>query len=319
MNRIVQGTVWICWCILAGLLIATANGAVPENATPARVRRVLSGDTIVVQMDGDTETIRLRGIDAPEVAGNDGQKENDPSAFGLDATRKMRQALRHKANTAGKFLAHQLRKQNAVMVQTTGKESDRLVGYVFLKKGLPTLGRRIVRAGYARVDTGQYDFQREAGYLRAQVQAMAQRRGVWSLLKHCQSPPTFFIGVHGNTSGTERLNLNDEYVLIGNISGNQHDLSDHRLTDNNNHDFMLPDGTALNPGESLVVRTGSGKDKRLELHRNMDGPVWNNEGDTVYLLDPEGTEIMKMNFGAPKVRNDEDTRVRKPTSSSPHK
>lgn len=51
---------------------ATASVQPPETATPGIVERVVDGDTLIAEVAGERERIRLLRIDAPEVA-RDGQ------------------------------------------------------------------------------------------------------------------------------------------------------------------------------------------------------------------------------------------------------
>ncbi len=297
MNRTPYRTMWIIACIVMCIWGTTVNAEVPDDAVSARVLRVIDGDTIVVALNGKKETIRMQGLDAPEIASDSKEKENNPLAYGLDFTQRIKQAMRQKGYAAKKFLSKQVKEQKEVRVQITGKDDKRSVGYVFQKNGRAPLGLKVVKAGHARVYTGRYDFRREAEYLRAQVTAMAARRGLWTLLEQCKKSPELFIGVHADARGHDRKNLNDEYVVIGNVSGKRRDLSGHILVDDANHDFLIPDDTVLESGESLLIRTGAGTDTNLLIHQNMGSPVWNNSGDTIFLLDPDGAVVMQMSYG----------------------
>lgn len=296
MTKSMFAVLWMSCCILMCLWGAPVDAAVPDDAVSAQVRRVLDGDTITVVIEDETRTIRMQGIDAPEVTADIKKKDNNPLAFGFDLTPQIKQSMRRKGYEAKNFLAAQLEDQNEVLVQVSGKDNNRLVGYVFLKTTQYPLGLELVRAGHARVYTRRFDFQEEADYLHAQVEAMAARRGLWTLFQKCKNPPELFIGVHADARGHDRQNLNDEYVVIGNVSEERYDLSGHILVDDANHDFLIPEGTVLESGKSLVIRTGAGSDKEGEIFQSMGSSVWNNDGDTVHLLDPDGAVVTRMSY-----------------------
>jgi micrococcal nuclease len=52
------------------LRISCVGAAVPDMAKPARVLQVIDGDTIIVDLDGRREHVRLIGIDTPEARPN---------------------------------------------------------------------------------------------------------------------------------------------------------------------------------------------------------------------------------------------------------
>jgi micrococcal nuclease len=82
------------WAILLGLLL-TAGACTPEGPLPARdggratVLAVIDGDTIVVDIGGAHETLRLLGIDTPETVAPDRPVE----CFGPEASRRTRAVL----------------------------------------------------------------------------------------------------------------------------------------------------------------------------------------------------------------------------------
>ncbi len=74
----------VCWCLACGLLLVALSGcsgtpanqarpatetAGPSAAAAATVVEVVDGDTVVVEIVGRAERVRLIGIDTPEVTG----------------------------------------------------------------------------------------------------------------------------------------------------------------------------------------------------------------------------------------------------------
>ncbi len=102
------------------------------------------------------------------------------------------------------------------------------------------------------------------------------------------STPT---SIDTETISVEELDLVAEWVRLRNSGTAQVDLAGWYLTDdgpNFRYDFA---GGSIAPGAALLLYSGStGVDtdgRRYWYERN----VWNDEGDTAHLYDPEGTEI----------------------------
>lgn len=54
------------------------------------------------------------------------------------------------------------------------------------------------------------------------------------------------------------------------------------------HRYNFPSGFALGVGAEVRVFTGCGSDSATELYWCNSGAVWNNSGDTAFLLDKNG-------------------------------
>jgi hypothetical protein len=55
------------------------------------------------------------------------------------------------------------------------------------------------------------------------------------------------------------------------------------------HRFTFPDGFGLAGGATVRIHTGCGPDTATDLHWCISGSaVWNNDGDTAFLVDPAG-------------------------------
>ncbi|AIF69021.1 hypothetical protein PAP_03005 [Palaeococcus pacificus DY20341] len=94
--------------------------------------------------------------------------------------------------------------------------------------------------------------------------------------------------VHYDAEGWDRLNLNDEYVIIANIGGSEADLGGWMLTDEVNHTYVFP-SVMIKPGSLITVHTGKGTNTDKDLYWGRGSPVWNNNGDTAYLYASNGT------------------------------
>ncbi|CCQ34988.1 transforming DNA uptake protein (plasmid) [Halorhabdus tiamatea SARL4B] len=98
--------------------------------------------------------------------------------------------------------------------------------------------------------------------------------------------------IHEDAQGTERENLNDEYVVFENTGDEALDLSGWTVDDAADHTYTFPSGFTLDPGAQVTLHTGSGTDSATDLYWGSGSPIWNNAGDTVFVHDDEGTPVL---------------------------
>ncbi|WP_080505202.1 lamin tail domain-containing protein [Halorubrum aethiopicum] len=104
------------------------------------------------------------------------------------------------------------------------------------------------------------------------------------------------VAIHADAEGNDRENLNDEYVVFENTGTSSIDLSNWELADAADHTYSFPDGTVLAPGDTITIYTGSGTDTESEVYWGQSSPVWNNDGDTVILLNDKGTTVIEETY-----------------------
>ena len=165
-----------CWCLMGCLcLLACGGSADPASVAPShctaasgsqwltgQVSAVLDGDTVVLGRGSSAEHVRLQGIDAPELAQNEG-----PAA---------RQALSLRA-------LH----QNTRVAYTQRDRYGRILGQVF-STNCKDLNLYMLQQGQAWFYTTyacDLEPQRRALYASAQTLARSQGLGLWQ-----QSQPT---------------------------------------------------------------------------------------------------------------------------------
>ncbi|WP_202935097.1 lamin tail domain-containing protein [Halorussus amylolyticus] len=102
--------------------------------------------------------------------------------------------------------------------------------------------------------------------------------------------------VHADAAGDDRENLNDEYVVLRNGGDRTLDLSGWTVGDEADHRYAFPEGTALDPGESLTLYTGSGTDGGGDYYWGSGTPIWNNDGDTVFVRTAEGELVAEESY-----------------------
>lgn len=144
-----------------------SGGGKPKPKPRATVRRgrvasVTDGDTIKVRTGGRVLTVRLIGVDTPEVHGR-------LECGGREASAHMRRIAR-----VG--LAVTLRSDPT---QAANDRYGRMLAYVDTPRG--SLQLRMLRAGWASVYVVGKPFQRVASFRRAGARAKREQRGVWGL------------------------------------------------------------------------------------------------------------------------------------------
>jgi micrococcal nuclease len=144
--------------ILAVLALVAAGGSfVLAPAEDGRVTRVVDGDTLHVSVDGRDETVRLIGIDTPELR---------PTECGAQAATRVME---------------QLADGRRVELVADPSQDDhdrygRLLAYAVTAHGHLDLGEAMLRRGWARVYVFDRPFERLGRYREAA--AAGSDRGV---------------------------------------------------------------------------------------------------------------------------------------------
>lgn len=136
--------------------LGEASGSYPVVA-------VVDGDTVKVRMGGSVESVRLIGIDAPEMAasGRPGQ------CFGPDSSAK-----------AGELLAGKAVRLEFDESQGRLDRYGRLLAYVWVDD--VNVNAWMVRHGYAREFTYNLPYRYQAEFKAAEAAARAAGRGLWA-------------------------------------------------------------------------------------------------------------------------------------------
>lgn len=262
-----------------------------SDSVTVTVTSAADGDTVDVQYpNGTVETVRLLGVDTPEV-----HVENTPSEFeGVPNTQEGKDCLRSAGENASQYT-----KDSLVGKEVTLKfdsESDRrgdygrLLGYIYVNG--ENFNLDLIENGHARV----YDstFSQSDSFYSAETTAQNNLVGLW----HCT---TLDDGGDGGTASIEWVYaqasyLNDERVQIKNTGSSELDLSGYTLEDAAGHSYTFPSGFSLAPGASVWVHSGSGTDDYDDLYADFGYEIWNDYGDTAYLYDEDGDEADRRSY-----------------------
>jgi len=263
-----------------GYLLLLSLGLVPlvlANPVTVRVTRVIDGDTMVTS---DGTKVRYVGVNTPE--------KGQP--FAAAAARLNRELV--------------LGKEVRLIFDQQKKDGyGRTLAYVYVGKEM--VNARLLAEGMAHVfvlgSLGHYQ-----DFLRIQREARVRAKGIWG--KNGFPGPLKITSLHADAKGNDRTNLNNEYVRICNLSNGKVALKGFSLADDYAqrtgrsvdgqgipHRYVFPE-VFLEPGYTLLLLTGTGPDitggsKNLVLHWRSARPIWNNNRDTAYLLDPDGNVI----------------------------
>lgn len=130
-----------------------------------KVAKVIDGDTIKVVVNNKEETVRLIGIDTPEVV----DPRKPVQCFGIEASNKAKEIL-----------------QNRMVILESDAASgdadqyDRLLRYVFLEDGT-NVNKLMIEEGYAHEYTykdNQYKYRNE--FIEKEKEARENKRGLWA-------------------------------------------------------------------------------------------------------------------------------------------
>jgi micrococcal nuclease len=152
--------------------LLTANSCAQQKTT---VTRIIDGDTLKVSYKGQTENIRLIGIDTPESRINKKTKK-DAKRSGQDI-----KTIIAMGNSATEYVEGLVKAGDIVSIEFDVQERDRygrLLGYVYLSNG-KMLNEEIVKAGYANVMTIPPNVKYKDKFLRSYKHAREMKVGLW--------------------------------------------------------------------------------------------------------------------------------------------
>jgi hypothetical protein len=90
--------------------------------------------------------------------------------------------------------------------------------------------------------------------------------------------------------GNDNEHPNNEWVQFENGGDAAVSLDGWMLTDGYyEYEFS---GVTVEPGDTIRVYTGKGEDTGSEVYWGYESAVWNDDGDTVYLYDDNGNQVV---------------------------
>lgn len=260
------------WALVAALI----TGCVSEPATvAATVLFVIDGDTIEVSIEGRNERLRLLGIDAPELG-----------ECGYDEARAVLIDLVDGID---------------VRLETDVSDRDqfgRLLRYVWV--GDVLVNEVLVSQGAAIARRYPPDTGLAQRLEAAQAGAQAADRGLWSE-DRCGPAAGVSLeisAINYDAPGDDNLNLNGEWIEISNVGSVRVELTGWTVKDESaSSRYRFSPGFGLDPGATVRLHTGCGEDTATAIYWcNTGSAVWNNSGDTVFLVDPAGNIALSRSY-----------------------
>ncbi len=128
------------------------------------VTKVVDGDTLAINMDGKSQTLRLIGLDTPETV----DPRKPVQCFGVEAS-----------NKAKSILTGQQVHIETDPTQDTYDKYNRLLVYVFLKNGT-LFNKMMVEEGYGHEYTYNAPYKYQSEFKTAENNARANEKGLWA-------------------------------------------------------------------------------------------------------------------------------------------
>ncbi|MFO7801732.1 MAG: thermonuclease family protein [Desulfovermiculus sp.] len=160
------------WCVFLMITLGSLGAWAGSEDFSARVRWVVDGDTIILH---NGQTVRLMGLDAPELS-----REDQPGQYYAQQSRER---------------AFRLMDQTQVVVHPQGVDRfDRLVARVHLADGT-WVGKALVAGGAAFVyPSSEKNPTPDTRLLSAQRRAMERKLGFWKTLLSLPRAGDIYIG-----------------------------------------------------------------------------------------------------------------------------
>lgn len=246
--------------------------AQPPGTDRVTLASVTDGDTVRVQfVDNTIEKVRLIGINTPESG----------ECFADEATSAITSLLTG---------------QTFTMTSDTSDRDQfgRLLRYLWLDDGT-FVNESLVLNGFALARDYPPDSDFSERLTAAEEAASIDGLGIWSP-DACGPASEALIeitNIRFDAPGDDNDNLNGEWVDIKNHDTSATTMTAWVLKDESAvHRYTFPSGYTLRAGSTVRVFTGCGTNTSSNLYWcNGRGAVWNNSGDTGFLLDPNGNLV----------------------------
>jgi endonuclease YncB( thermonuclease family) len=270
-------------CAGASAVSPPPTASLPSGTAGTAVE-VLDGDTLRVSLGGTEDTVRLVGVNAPE----EGECWSDEATGAL-----------------GTFVG-----AGTVLLERDVSDRDaygRLLRYVITTDGRD-MGGALIDGGHAIARSYPPDTARDAEYRELQASAREAGLGLWAR-DACGDgswasidPASIVIEVHPDAAGDDSRNLNDEWVRFANRGAEPLDLSGWLVRDESSTHRYRFVGLVLPAGATVTLHSGCGVDTDSVRYWCVRGSaIWNNSGDTVFLLDPAGNVVTQLGYQPPHV------------------
>jgi micrococcal nuclease len=241
--------------------------AVDVPGVRAQVERVIDGDSLDLRIDGELEETRLIGVNAPEpdeCLADEARDRLTDLVTGTDVF----------VVTAGR--------DDFGRVLAVVRTADTYVNLELVREGLA-----VARDQSGHPDAGRFE--------DAEAEARAIPLGIWApgACGGSTDASIEIVGVEADAEGPDNENPNGEWIELRNTSSQPVDLTGWVVRDESTrHRYAFADEVVIAAGASLRLFSGTGTDTATERYWGKEGEsVWNNDGDTVFVLDASGSTV----------------------------
>ena len=240
------------------------------------VESITDGDTIDVQLgDGNVDTVRLIGINSSE----SGECFSDEASLILS-------------------ILTPVGSQIGMTIDKTDRDIyGRLLRNVWV--GTMSINEEMVRRGAAIAREYPPDTVLAGRLDDAQDEARDGRLGLWAPSACGPSAGTeiSIVRIEADAAGDDNENLNEEYVRLRNLGDLAVDMTGWVLKDASaSHRYAFPAGFLLAAGLEVRIYSGCGTDTPNSLYWCSGGAIWNNDGDTAFVLDQNGNTVVYQDY-----------------------
>lgn len=159
---------------VAGIQTVPSNTPIPtvgsisnaDNKHQAALVKVVDGDTITVSINGKSETIRIIGIDTPEVV----DPRKTVECFGKEASDFAKLTLQDNKTL---FL-------ESDPTQGERDKYQRLLRYVWIDDAAIDFGKLMIDGGFASEYTYNLPYKYQSEYREAEKEAREAKKGLWA-------------------------------------------------------------------------------------------------------------------------------------------
>jgi len=261
----------ICTFLALSLAACEQPTVAPPDLPEASVTRVIDGDTIEVEIEGESYKVRYIGIDTPELH----HPTKPVEYFAQEAYEKNRELV----------------EGQTVFLEKDVSETDqygRLLRYVYV--GDTFVNAYLVQQGYAQVSTYPPDVKYQERFLELQREAREARRGLWEPIPASAASGEVIVDPdcsQYDAPGDDQLNPNEEYICFTNQSDHPVDMTGWSV--NRRPDTWYSFSTfILQPQASVRLHSGTEVDTGTDLYWGSNEALWRNVHDSVYLYDADG-------------------------------
>ena len=170
MKQLIRYTI-----IFFALMAAFALPLHAQQGSVTVVLRVMDGETLKIDRNGQKELIKLIGLDTPK------SKMHSKAERDAIQSRQDFLPMTSMGIEAMKYLKRLVKSGDSVVIEFDVETRDKeglLLGYVYLSDGR-MLNEEVLRAGYAYLATSAPNVKYQERLLRARADAWKNGRGVW--------------------------------------------------------------------------------------------------------------------------------------------